>query len=112
MLREPRNARRYSQPVELLFREPQTDGYGHASLGEPKVVLKAFASVTQMSSSKAMLTFQQANIVGVDIEMRWTPAAFNCIRWQGHDIAFASKENVGNRNRIMRISGYYQIDNP
>lgn len=112
MLRQPRNARIYTQPIELLFAEPHTDEYGHASLGEPRVVLRVFASVEQMSATKAMMTFQQADVVGVDIEMRWTAAKFNGIRWQGHDIVFSQPENVGMRNRIMRVSGYYQVDNP
>lgn len=112
MLRTPENARRYRQPIKLLFFESRIDEYGHASLAEPKVVLEAFASVEQMSATKTMMTFQQANVVGLNIEMRWTDVKFNGIRWQGHDIVFPQAENVGERNRTLRISGYYQIDNP
>lgn len=112
MLRNPRNARRYTQPVELRYSSPQADGYGHVSLGEPVTVLRAFASVTRMSESKTMMTFQQADAVGVELEMRWVPVLFNSIRWQGHDIVFSAPENVGERNRILRIAGYYVEKNP
>lgn len=112
MLRQPRNARRYTQPVELRYSAPQADGYGHVSLGEPVTVLRAFASVTRMSESKTMMTFQQADAVGVEIEMRWTPVLFNSIRWQGHDIVFSAPDNAGQRDRVMRITGYYVVRNP
>lgn len=112
MLRKPRQARRYTQPVELLYAAPQTDEYGHVSLGSPVPVLSAFAHVEQMSASKTLMTFQQADVVGVEIEMRWTGRAFNRIRWKGHDIVFPQPENVGERNRIIRISGYYQVQDP
>lgn len=69
---------------------PGLDEYGHANLAEPKVVLEAFASVEQMSATKTMMTFQQANVVGLDIEMRWTDVKFNGIRWQGHDIVVSA----------------------
>lgn len=112
MLRTSRLARRYTQPVELLYATPEVDDYGHVSLGNPTSVANAFAHVEQMSATKTMMTFQQADIVGVEIEMRWTDKLFNRIRWNGHDIVFSHPENVGERNRILRISGYYQIQNP
>lgn len=112
MLRNPTQARRYTQPIELLYAAPSVDEYGHVSLGAPEPVLSAFAHVEQMSATKTMMTFQQADVVGVEIEMRWTDKAFNGIRWQGHDIVFSHPENVGERNRIIRIAGYYQIQNP
>ncbi len=112
MLRNPRQARRYTEPVELRYAAPRVDEYGHASLGEPETVLRAFAHVSQMSAAKTLMTFQQADVVGVDIEMRWTPAVFNSVRWKGRDIVFSQPENVGERNRILRISGYYQLPNP
>ena len=58
MLRNPTQARRYTQPIELLYAAPSVDEYGHVSLGAPEPVLRAFAHVEQMSATKTMMTFQ------------------------------------------------------
>lgn len=88
------------------------DEYGHASLGEPQDVLEVFAYVRQMSASKTMLTFQQADVVGLDLEFRNPSVQFNGLRYRGHDVFFSQPEDVDGRGRIIRISGWYQTDNP
>lgn len=112
-LRNPRGARRYNDLIQLTYAEATDDDFGHASFGTPVVVKTLYAEVRQMSSTKAMLTFQQADVVGVDIEFR-LPAGvtFNGISWRGHDIHFPMPEVLGNRGRILRVSGWYQMDNP
>ena len=112
-LRNPRGARRYNDLIQLTYAEATADDFGHASFATPVVVKTLYAEVRQMSSTKAMLTFQQADVVGVDIEFR-LPAGvtFNGISWRGHDIHFPMPEVLGNRGRILRVSGWYQVDNP
>lgn len=95
-----------------MYAEQTVDDFGHVSLGEPETVARAYARVSRMSDTKTMMTFQQADAIGVEIEMRWTPVLFNSIRWQGHDIVFSAPENVGERNRVLRITGYYVVKNP
>ena len=111
MLRQAEGARRYNERIVLLLSEVMVDEYGHASFGEPKEVCEAYAYVRQMSASKTMLTFQQADVVGLDIEMRTPSVRFNAIRYKGHEVYFAHPEE-DERGRILRISGYYQSDNP
>lgn len=96
----------------LTMASAVVDEYGHASLGEAQDVLEVYAYVRQMSSSKTMMTFQQADAVGLDIELRNPSVAFNGLRYRGHDVFFAQPEDVDGRGRILRISGWYQTDNP
>lgn len=112
-LRKPRGARRYNDRIQLTRTEATADAFGHASFGNPTVVKTLYAEVRQMSSTKTMLTFQQADVVGVDIEFR-LPAdvTFNGIIWRGHAIHFPTPEVLDNRGRIVRVSGWYQVDNP
>lgn len=110
-LRQPYNARRYNERITLTYAEARVDDYGHASYAEPVAVLDVFASVSQMSATKTMLTFQQANAIGLDVELRNPSVQFNGIRFRGHDVYFAQPTEV-ERGRILRISGYYQIDAP
>lgn len=113
-LRNPRGARRFNDRITLTHRTSTRDEFGHASVGDPVPVLDVYAEVRQMSASKTMYTFQQADIVGVDIEFR-TPGpqfVFNGCMWRGHDIHFASPENVDDRGRYTRVTGWYQTDNP
>ena len=110
-LRTAYNARRYNEPILLTYSEAVVDDFGHASFGEPEEVCKTFAYVRQMSASKTMLTFQQANVVGLDIELRNPCMRFNGLYWRGHYVQFAQPEEL-DRGRILRISGYYQTDNP
>ena len=112
-LRNPRGARRYNDLVQLTRSEATVDEFGHASFGTPTVVKSLYAEVRQMSSTKTMLTFQQADVVGVDIEFRLPMGVyFNGILWRGHEIHFPMPEVLGNRGRIVRVSGWYQVDDP
>ena len=111
-LRNSRGARRYNDRVTLTRSVAYEDEYGHAQIGEPSVVLIVPAEVRQMSATKTMLTFQQADVVGVDIEFRLPASKFDGITWRGHEIHFPQPEVLDNRNRIVRVSGWYQADNP
>lgn len=110
-LRTPYNARRYNTPVVLTYSEAVVDEFGHASMGDPMDVCKTFAYVRQMSASKTMITFQQADVVGLEIELRNPNVRFNGLYWNGHRVFFSQPEEV-ERGRILRFSGYYQTDNP
>lgn len=96
----------------LTRAEVVTDEYGHASLSAPIDVREVYASVRQMSANKTMMTFQQADAVGLDIEFRNPHESFNGLRYRGHDVHFAQPEDVDGRGRTLRISGWYQVDNP
>lgn len=111
-MRNPRGARRYNDLIQLTWADAVYDEFGHASIGEPAVVLELYAEVRQMSSTKTMLTFQQADVVGVDLEFRVPGVRFNGITWRGHAIHFPTPEVLDNRGRVVRVSGWYQVDNP
>ena len=111
-MRNPRGARRYNDLIQLTWADAVYDQFGHASIGEPVVVLELYAEVRQMSSTKTMLTFQQADVVGVDVEFRVPAVRYNGIRWRGHDIHFPLPEVLDNRGRVVRVSGWYQEDDP
>lgn len=111
-LREPKGARRFNDLITLTNTPVVYDEFHHASFGAPENVLDVWAMIRQMSSTKTMQTFQQADIVGVDIEMREPGVVFNGCTWRGHRIHFPHPESVDNRGRYVRISGWYQIDNP
>ena len=96
----------------LTQAEAVRDDFGHASFAEPVNVLEVYAYVRQMSASKTMMTFQQADAVGLEIELRNPHLPFNGLRYRGHDVHFAQPEDVDGRGRILRISGWYQTDNP
>lgn len=115
MLRNAKGARRYNDRVTLTWTEASEDEFGHAQFKEPVKVLEVWAEVRQMSATKTMLTFQQADVVGVDVEFRQPDPErykFNGILWRGHAIHFPTPEVLDNRWRIVRVSGWYQIDNP
>ena len=109
MLRNAQGARRYNERVMLTQAEAVRDDFGHASFAEPVDVLEVYAYVRQMSASKTMMTFQQADVVGLDIELRAPGVEFNGIRYGGHDVHFAEPEPM-ERGRLLRISGWYQED--
>lgn len=111
MLRQTHGARRYNEKITLTQVEAVRDEYGHASFAEPVDVLEVYAYVRQMSASKTMMTFQQADVVGLDIEFRTPSVVFNAIRYRGHDVHFAQPEEL-DRGRRLHIAGYYQIDDP
>ena len=110
-LRTPYNARRYNTPVVLTYSEAVVDEFGHASMGDPVDVCRTYAYVRQMSASKTMITFQQADVVGLEIELRNPNVRFNGIRYRGHDVFFSQPTEL-ERGRIIRLSGWYQQDNP
>lgn len=112
MRRVSQGARRFNDRITLTRTTTTVDGFGHASISEPVPVLEVYAQVRQMSATKSMLTFQQADVVGVDLEFRMPAVDFDGITWRGHDIHFPRPEDVDNRGRYLRISGWYQIDNP
>jgi hypothetical protein len=112
MLGQAKGARRYNERVMLTQADAVEGEYGHPSFAKPVDVLEVFAYVRQMSASKTMMTFQQADAVGLEIELRNPHVAFNGIRYRGHDVHFAQPEDVDGRGRILRISGWYQTDNP
>jgi len=55
------------------------------------------------------MTFQQADVIGLEIELREPNVAFNGLRYDGHDVHFSEPESF-ERGRILRISGWYQVD--
>lgn len=112
MLRQSTGARRYNDMITLMRADSVVDDYGHMSVGEPVKVMDCHAYVRQMSSTKTMMTFQQADIIGLEMEFRYVDKPFSFIEWRGHRVYFPSVEGVDNRGRVMRIQGYFQKDNP
>lgn len=113
MLGRGKGARRYNDVVTLTYATPTDGSIGHADLSAPVAVATIYADVQRMSATKTALTFQQADIVGLDIEFR-DPGSitYNGLRWHGHEVNFAAPERVDNRGRFVRIQGWYQEDNP
>ena len=109
MMREGKGVRRYSTPVVLTYSEKVVDDFGHASYDDPVDMASVYASVTRMSATKTMMTFQQADVVGLEIELREPNVAFNGMRYEGHDVHFSEPVPV-ERGRILRINGWYQSD--
>lgn len=112
MLRKSHNARRYNEPVTLLLESSSEDGYGHSSVSEPEKVLDCFAYVRQMSAAKTAMTFQIADVIGLEIELRKPAVPFNLIGWRGHTVHFAQPEDADMRGRTLKIQGWYQVDDP
>lgn len=115
MLRNSKGARRYNDRITLTWAKAVSDEFGHAHFGAAEPVLEVYAEVRQMSSTKTMLTFQQADVVGLDLEFRLPDPAryrFNGALWRGHEIHFPTPEDLDNRGRVVRVSGWYQKDNP
>ena len=79
MRRDPQNARRFNDRITLTRSVATVDSMSHASIGDPVAVLEVYAQVRQMSATKTMLTFQQADVVGVDIEFRKPEVDFDGI---------------------------------
>jgi hypothetical protein len=111
-LREAKGARRYNDRVTLVRYPAVEDEFGHVRFGDPVKVLDVFAEVRQMSATKTMLTFQQADVVGVDLEFRKPAKEFNGAVWRGHAIHFPTPEILDDRGRVVKISGWYQVDAP
>ena len=108
-MRQAQGARRYNTLVTLTYAEKVTDDFGHASYDAPMDIADVYASVVRMSATRTMMTFQQADVVGLEIELREPNVAFNGLRYDGHDVHFSEPEPI-ERGRILRISGWYQVD--
>lgn len=108
-MRDAKGARRYNSLVTLTYTEKVTDEFGHTSYADPVDVADVYVSVVRMSASKTLMTFQQADVIGLEIELREPNVAFNGLRYDGHDVHFSEPEPV-ERGRILRISGWYQVD--
>ena len=109
MMREGKGARRYNTLITLTYAEKVTDDFGHASYLDSIDIADVYASVVRMSASKTIMTFQQADVIGLEIELREPNVAFNGLRYDGHDVHFSEPEPI-ERGRILRISGWYQVD--
>lgn len=109
MLREAMGARRFNTLVTLTYSEKVVDDFGHASYADAVDIADVYASVSRMSAQKTLMTFQQADVIGLDIELREPNVAFNGLRYDGHDVHFSEPEPM-ERGRILRISGWYQVD--
>jgi len=112
MLRQTRNARRFNQQITLAKANVTEDDFGHASVDTPTPVLKVYACVRQMSATKTMLTFQQADIIGLDIEFRSVNVEYNCVVWQGHVLHFSQPESIDMRGWLTHLTAWYHVDNP
>lgn len=108
-MRNGRGARRYNTLVTLTYSERVEDDFGHASYDDPVDMADVYASVERMSATKTLMTFQQADVVGLEIELREPNVAFNGLRYEGHDVHFSEPEPM-ERGRILRIQGWYQVD--
>ena len=108
-MRQAQGARRYNTLVTLTYSEKVTDEFGHASYGDPIDIADVYVSVEQMSATKTMMTFQQADVIGLEIELREPNVVFNGLRYKGHQVNLNVPSSI-ERGRILRISGWYQVD--
>lgn len=102
-------ARRFNTLVTLTYSEKVVDDFGHASYADAVDIADVYASVSRMSATKTLMTFQQADVIGLEIEMREPNVAFNGLRYDGHDVHFSEPEPL-ERGRSLRITGWYQVD--
>lgn len=109
MAREGKGARRFNTLVTLTYSEKVVDDFGHISYNDPVDMADVYANVARMSATKTMMTFQQADVIGLEIELREPNVAFNGMRYDGHDVHFSDPEAL-ERGRILRIQGWYQVD--
>lgn len=108
-MRQAQGARRYNTLVTLTYSEKVTDEFGHASYDDPIDIADVYASVEQMSATKTMMTFQQADVIGLEIELREPNVVFNGLRYNGHQVNLNVPSSI-ERGRILRLSGWYQVD--
>ena len=108
-MRQAQGARRYNTLVTLTYSEKVTDEYGHASYDDPIDIADVYVSVEQMSATKTMMTFQQADVIGLEIELREPNVVFNGLRYKGHQVNLNVPSSI-ERGRILRLSGWYQVD--
>ena len=93
-VRDSQGARRYNTRVTLTYSERVVDEFGHASYADAVDVAEVYAAVSRMSATKTMMTFQQADVVGLDIELRAPGVEFNGIRYGGHRICMISISHI------------------
>ena len=108
-MRQAQGARRYNTLVTLTYSEKVTDEFGHASYDDPIDIADVYVSVEQMSATKTMMTFQQADVIGLEIELREPNVVFNGLRYKGHQVNLNVPSSI-ERGRILRLSGWYQVD--
>ena len=108
-MRQAQGARRYNTLVTLTYSEKVTDEFGHASYDDPIDIADVYASVEQMSATKTMMTFQQADVIGLEIELREPNVVFNGLRYNGYQVSLNVPSAI-ERGRILRLSGWYQVD--
>ena len=108
-MRQAQGARRYNTLVTLTYSEKVTDEFGHASYDDPIDIADVYVSVEQMSATKTMMTFQQADVIGLEIELREPNVVFNGLRYNGHQVNLNVPSSI-ERGRILRPSGWYQVD--
>lgn len=108
-MRQAQGARRYNTLVTLTYSDKVTDDFGHASYDEPIDIADVYASVEQMSATKTMMTFQQADVIGLEIELREPNVVFNGLRYNGHQVSLNVPSSI-ERGRILRLTGWYQVD--
>ena len=108
-MRQAQGARRYNTLVTLTYSEKVTDEFGDASYDAPMDVADVYASVVRMSASKTMMTFQMADVIGLEIELREPNVVFNGLRYKGHQVNLNVPSSI-ERGRILRLSGWYQVD--
>lgn len=108
--------RAYRDTVTLHFLVSSTDDYGVQSLvplvapgsgsgsgsGTPVTVVRP-ASVVMLSSYAKMNYYQTADIEAYEVRMRYYPDKFQAITWNGKELGVDSIEDVGNRQRELRI---------
>ena len=104
-------SRRFRHRMTLIWRAVVYDEFGHESFSEPKEVITVYGSARQMSATKTMMTFQQADVIGVTLEFRAVREYFNGVIWNGHEIHFAAVDPVDDRGRYVRVVGWYKTDN-
>ena len=108
-MREGKGARRYNTLVTLTYAEKVTDDFGHTSYDDPVDMADVYASVARMSTTKTMMTFQQADVIGLEIELREPNVVFNGLRYNGHQVSLNVPSSI-ERGRILRLTGWYQVD--
>lgn len=112
MLGRRKGAREFDQMVTLTYSDITADDYGRAEIECSPSALEhrseCHASVVRMSANRTMLTFQLADVIGVDIRMRRPDRMPNGIIWNGHEIHFGDPEDVDGRGKYILIRGYYQ----
>jgi len=106
--------RAYRDTITLHFLVSATDAYGMQSLtpltasgsgsgsGTPVTVTRP-ASVQMMSSYAKQNYYQTADIEAYEIRMRYYPDKFQQITWNGKTLGVDSIEDVGNRQRELRV---------